>query len=127
MTLATTPQNSWILLLHSDAEGAQTLAESLVATGYEVVTCANAAEAEVALDSRGAPKVVLTDLALQDMRGTDLVARMRNRPGFEFVPVIFVTGSEPSLLDDVRDPVVSTPLDMDRVLELVAQHCSNGG
>lgn len=121
------PKNPWLLIVQVDADGRQDLSDTLVATGYEVVACADASEAEIALDSHGVPCVVLTELVLTDMRGTDLVARMRNRPGFEFVPVIFVSGSEPSVLDDVRDPVVTRPLDIDHVLELVAEHCSRGG
>jgi CheY-like chemotaxis protein len=113
----------WILVLEDDDDGREVLAESLTTTGYEVVACASAGEAEAALDSRGAPNVVLSDLLLQDMPGTDFVARMRNRPGFEFVPVIFLTGMEPDVLEDVRDPIVTKPFDIDHVLDLVAQHC----
>jgi CheY-like chemotaxis protein len=112
----------WILVLEDDPDGREILAESLASTGHEVVACADAAEAVAALDNHGPPAVVLTDLMLQDMPGTDFVARMRNRPGFEYVPVIFVTGMEPSVLADVRDPVVTKPLDLDHVLELVAPH-----
>jgi CheY-like chemotaxis protein len=112
----------WILVLEDEPEGREVLAESLASTGHEVVACADAAEADAALDNRGRPAAVLTELMLQDMPGTDFVARMRNRPGFEYVPVIFVTGRAPSVLADVRDPVVTKPLDIDRVLELVAPH-----
>lgn len=126
MPLEPLQQKPWILVVQEDADGRQVLFDSLIGTGYEVVACAEASEAEVALDSRGAPSVVLTDLVLGDLRGTDLVARMRNRPGFEFVPVIYVAGIEPSVLDDVRDPVVTRPLDLDHVLELVAEHCPGG-
>ncbi len=119
--------SAWILVLEDDLDGREVLAESLAATGCEVVPCADVGEAEAALDNHGPPCVVLTDLMLQDMPGTDFVVRMRSRPGFEYVPVIFVTGVEPSVLANVRDPVVTKPVDIDHLLDLVAQHCPSGG
>jgi len=119
--------SGWILVLEDDPDGRQLLAETLATTGCDVVACADAAEAEAALDNHGPPNVVLSDLLLQDMPGTDFVVRMRSRPGFEYVPVIFITGMEPSLLADVRDPILTKPIDIDHLLELVAQHCPSGG
>lgn len=113
----------WILVVEDDLDGRELLAEVLANVGYEVVACTNAAEAEEALNERGRPCVVLTDLSLQDTPGTDLVAKMRARPGFEYVPAIFVTGVEPSLLEEIRDPILAKPVDIDRLFELVAQHC----
>jgi two-component system, chemotaxis family, chemotaxis protein CheY len=112
----------WILLLEDDLDGREVLAELLSSTGYEVVACPDVEEAEAALDRHGRPSLVLTDLMLQEMPGTDFVVRMRNRPGHEFVPVIYVTGMEPSLLADVADPIVTKPFDAEHLLELVAEH-----
>lgn len=117
---------SWILVVEDDLDGRELLAELLANTGYEVVACTNAAEAEAALDERERPCVVLTDLSLQDTPGTELVARMRARPGFEYVPAIFVTGVEPSVLAEIRDPILAKPVDIDRLFELVAEHCRSG-
>ncbi len=117
----------WILLLEDDLDGREVLAELLSVTGYEVVACANVSEAEAALAPHGRPTLVLTDFMLQEMPGTDFVARMRSRPGYEYVPVIYVTGMEPSVLVDVRDPIVTKPFDVDHLLELVAQLCPVGG
>lgn len=117
----------WILLLEDDLDGRELLAELLAVTGHEVVACSDVAEAEAALDKHGRPSLVLSDFVLQDMPGTDFVARMRHRPGHEYVPVIYVTGVEPSVLADVRDPVLTKPLDVDHLLELIAQICPPNG
>ncbi|MGD0839372.1 MAG: response regulator [Polyangia bacterium] len=117
--------SGWILVVEDDLDGRELLAELLADMGYEVVACATAAEAEAALSQRAKPCVALTDLSLQDSPGSELVARMRARPGFEYVPAIFVTGVEPSLLEEIRDPVLRKPVDVDRLLELVAQHCTS--
>jgi len=113
----------WILVLEDDPDGRELLAETLQMTGYQVAACADAAEADAAIDRRGKPNVVLTDLSLHGMAGTEYVARLRERPGFAYVPVIFVTGMAPSMLEDVRDPIVQKPVDLDRLLGLVAEHC----
>ncbi len=117
---------SWILVVEDDPDGRELLAERLVATGYEVVACTNADEADTALTERGKPCLVLTDLSLPDAAGTEVVAKMRARPGFEYVPAVFVTGVQPSLLDEIRDPVLAKPIDIDRLFELVAEHCGPG-
>jgi len=116
--------SGWLLVVEDDLDGRELLAELLATAGYEVVACSNAEEMDSALTERGKPCVVLSDLYLQDAPGTELVAKMRARPGFEYVPAIFVTGVEPSLLEDIRDPVVGKPVDIDRLFELVAEHCS---
>jgi CheY-like chemotaxis protein len=113
----------WILVLEDDPDGRELLAETLQMTGYQVVACADAAEADAAVDRHGKPNVVLTDLLLHGMPGTEYVARLRNRPGLAYVPVIFVTGMDPSMLEEVRDPIVKKPVDLDRLLGLVAEHC----
>jgi CheY-like chemotaxis protein len=119
--------SGWVLVVEDDLDGRELLADLLVDAGYEVVACTSGAEAEDALVEGGKPCVVLTDLYLHDCSGTELVAKMRARPGYEYVPVIFVTGVEPSLLEEVRDPILSKPVDIDRLLELVAQHCQPKG
>ncbi len=113
----------WILVLEDELDGRELLAETLTLTGYSVVACSDIDEADAAIERRGKPNVVLTDLVLHEMAGTDFVAQLRNRPGFEYLPVIFISGREPSLLEDVRDPVVGKPLDLDHLLDLVAEHC----
>lgn len=118
--------SAWVLVVEDDPDGRELLAELLGTAGYEVVACSDADEMEAALTERGRPCVVLSDLYLQGAPGTELVSKMRARPGFEYVPAIFVTGVEPSLLDDVRDPIVSKPVDIDRLFELIAEHCAPG-
>lgn len=115
--------SGWILVVEDDLDGRELLAELLSNTGYEVVACSDAEEAETALTERGKPCLVLTDLSLHDTSGSELVAKMRGRPGFEYVPAVFVTGVEPSVLAEIRDPVLSKPVDIERLFELVAEHC----
>ncbi len=113
----------WILLLEDDPDGEELLAESLQVTGYQIVACADTDEADAAVDRHGKPNLVIADFVLHGIPGTGYVARLRSLPGFAYVPVIFVTAMDPSLLDDVRDPIVKKPVDMDHLLDLVAEHC----
>jgi DNA-binding response OmpR family regulator len=113
----------WLLVVEDDLDTRDLLAEVLSATGLEVVPCPDAASAELALDNHGRPNVVITNLALPDMPGPAFIAQMRARPDCEGVPVVYVSGVEPSLLDDVSDEVIKKPIDIDHLLDLVAQHC----
>jgi CheY-like chemotaxis protein len=114
--------SGWLLVVEDDPDGRELLTELLAVSGLDVVACGSGSEAASTLDSRGKPNLVLTDLALPDMAGSAFVAGMRNRPGFEIVPVVFVTGTEPSLLEEIRDPILRKPIDVDQLLDLVALH-----
>jgi len=115
--------SGWLLVVEDALDGQEVLAELLTSAGYEVAACIDAREAEAALTERGKPCAIITDLSLRDSSGTELVAKMRTRPGYEFVPAVFVTGVEPSVVEDIRDPVLEKPVDIERLFELVAEHC----
>ena len=117
---------AWLLLVEDDTDSREGLAELLALSGFETVACAAPAEAHAILDSRGRPNLVLADLLMPGVTGTDFVRAMRDRSGFGDVPVVFVTGVEPSSLADVRDPEIKKPLDFDRLLGLVERHCGPG-
>jgi CheY-like chemotaxis protein len=118
--------SGWLLVVEDDPDGRELLTELLAVSGLDVVAVGSGAEAESALENRGKPNLILTDLVLPDTAGSVFVAELRNRPGFENVPVVFITGTEPSLLEEIRDPILTKPIDVDRLLDLVAQHDPRG-
>ena len=85
-------------------------------SGYTVVSCATAAEALTAVREGGAPDLLLLDVMMPDMDGTDLLAALRAEPGMAGVPAVFVTAkTEPDeiapLMDAGAADVVSKPFD----------------
>jgi CheY-like chemotaxis protein len=114
----------WLLLLEEDPEERENLAALMKVSGLEIAACANVEEAHAAIESHGRPNFVVTDLAMLEVSGLDFVAELRQRPGYETVPVAFLTDAEPALWADVADPVVKKPVDAEHLLDLVAEHCS---
>jgi two-component system, chemotaxis family, chemotaxis protein CheY len=114
----------WLLLLEEDPEERENLAELMKVSGLEIAACANVEEAHAAIESHGRPNFVVTDLAMLEVSGLGFVAELRQRPGYETVPVAFLTDAEPALWADVADPVVKKPVDAEHLLDLVAEHCN---
>jgi len=114
----------WLLLLEEDPEERENLAELMKVSGLEISACANVEEALVAIESHGRPNFIVTDLAMPEVSGLGFVAEVRQRPGYETVPVAFLTDAEPAPWADIADPVVKKPVDAEYLLELVAEHCS---
>ncbi|MES1206762.1 MAG: response regulator [Pseudomonadota bacterium] len=110
-----------MLIIDDDQDNRDLLAEFLAADGYPVVSCGTAAEANGVLDRRGCPSVVLSDIMLPDMRGTDFVEGMRTRPGFSATPVIFLTGVDARTLTDRPERILMKPYDLEELMALVSQ------
>ncbi len=85
-------------------------------SGYEVLSCATAADALSAVRDGRRPDLLLLDVIMPDMDGTDLLAALRREPGIAGVPAVFVTAkTEPAeiapLMDAGAADVVSKPFD----------------
>jgi CheY-like chemotaxis protein len=113
----------WLLLLEEDPEERENLAELMKVSGLEISACANVEEAYAAIESHGRPNFIVTDLAMPEASGLCLVSEIRQRPGYEMVPVAFLTDAEPAVWANIADPVVRKPVDAEYLLDLVAEHC----
>lgn len=84
--------------------------------GYDVLSCATAAEALDAVRGERKPDLVLLDVMMPDMDGTELLAALRREPGMAGVPVVFVTAkTEPAEMAPLHHAgaadVVTKPFD----------------
>jgi CheY-like chemotaxis protein len=113
----------WVLLIDDDRDNRELLTELLEYSGYAVESCGTAAGAHSILDARGKPSLVLADVLLPDLSGPDFVTAMKERPGFEAIPVVFVSGFQAAALGPTEAPVLTKPLDFDVLMTLVARHC----
>ena len=66
--------------------------ETLEVEGYAVVEATGGTEA-IETCSRRTPHLVIVDLCLRDMSGSDLIARLRTLPEMDGVPVVVFTGA----------------------------------
>ncbi len=83
---------AWVLLVDDHEDGRELLGEFLTFNGYKVEGCASAEDALALVAKLGCPGVVITDLSLGMMSGSDLARRLREETKTATVPILAVTG-----------------------------------
>ncbi len=89
-----------VLVVEDSAATRRFYADALRREGFEVREADDCAAAVAALRD-GLPDVVLLDLMLPDVEGTDVALRLREVPGADEVPIIALTGAYP-ILDELE-------------------------
>ena len=89
-----------LLLVDQDANSRTVLEVSLKKAGYTVTTSDNGQDALEKIEF-SAPDLVLTDTRLSGLDGFELVKRMKERPEWSAIPVVFLS-SRKSVEDKVR-------------------------
>jgi two-component system phosphate regulon response regulator PhoB len=80
-----------ILVVDDEHDLVSTLDYNLKKEGFETRTANNGAEALQALDARPTPDLVLLDLMLPDIPGSEICRRIRANPDYQNVPVVMLT------------------------------------
>jgi two-component system KDP operon response regulator KdpE len=106
-----------VLVVDDEPQLLRALGINLRARGYEVQAAATGAEA-LQLGAAHPPDVVILDLGLPDMDGTEVVAGLR---GWTDVPILVLSGRSDSgdkvdALDAGADDYVTKPFGMDELL-----------
>jgi CheY-like chemotaxis protein len=102
------------------------LAEALGAAGLAIDLAASGSEGLAAVE-RHAPAVILLDLRLPDMVGTEFMRRCRQLPSWRGAAVILITATDNNsiprtALDEERVAVtMSKPLNIEGLVRLVAE------
>ncbi len=114
--------NHTILVVEDERELREIMQEALEFSGYNVVT---AVEGQAALDAIARIEhvcLVLLDLLMPGMNGWDFYKQMRTRPELDEVPVV-VHSSAAAAAPVGVNRVLTKPLDLARLLDLVRQYC----
>lgn len=106
-----------VLVVDDEPQIVRALRINLSARGYEVLTAHDGASA-LRLAADGKPDVVVLDLGLPDMDGTDVIAGLR---GWTTLPIIVLSARTDSAdkvdaLDAGADDYVTKPFGMDELL-----------
>ena len=106
-----------VLVVDDEPQIRRALRTSLEAHGYEVATVGTGDEGVVSA-AEAQPDLVLLDLGLPDMDGTEVIRRIR---GFSDVPVIVLSavgdeGEKVAALDAGADDYVTKPFGMEELL-----------
>ncbi|HEY3495972.1 MAG TPA: response regulator, partial [Polyangiaceae bacterium] len=89
-----------LLLVEPDPQSLRVLEVSLKKAGFSVTTAADGADAiqKVELST---PDLILSDTRLPRLDGYELVRRLKERPDYATIPVVFLTGQR-SIEDKIR-------------------------
>ena len=113
-----------VLIVEDDEDLREMMAQILSIEGFQPAAVANGREALDYLHTRQKPHVILLDLMMPVMDGWEFRRQQQADPDLAPVPVIVL-----SALDQGRTGMVDAaafikkPLDFDRLIELVREHC----
>ena len=109
------------LVVDDDVHLRSFLAELLEEEGFDVTTASNGFSG-LRLAEEQHPRVLLLDLVLPELSGTDVLRELRMSPTTRDMAVVVVT-AQPQLLSDIEradaDGVVSKPFDVPDLLAIV--------
>jgi CheY-like chemotaxis protein len=71
----------------------------------------------------GRPCLILADFLLDDMDGKELRRRVLESFGAGAPPFVLLTGFSAAKLQDVSGVILKKPIDCERLLTVVAEHC----
>jgi len=110
----------WVLVVDDDNDHRDVMVETLEDAGYRAVGVANGGQALKAIHDE--PFLVLADLRMPGMDGSELLNAMQAELGSRVPPVVFITGASPWTIEHVSAPVLSKPIDIDQLLSVVGRH-----
>lgn len=114
-----------IVVVDDETDLRMGLSRVLEDEGYSVAQFANGRDALEYLQAWPLPAVLVTDLAMPVMDGETLIASIRKNPALEPLAIVVVSGNHRGSGVPRRVPVLSKPLDVERllgILENVSAH-----
>ncbi len=116
-----------VLVVDDDRDIRETLSDILEQEGYPVRTAANGREALASLRAGERPGLILLDLSMPIMSGTEFRRVQLGDASLACIPtaVISAAGSLAQMLEGLGiDLVMAKPLELERLLALVARFCA---
>ena len=115
-----------VLIVEDDADLREMMAQLLTLEGFQTETVANGRDALDYLQRGGRAELILLDLMMPVMDGWEFRRRQRKDPALADVPVIVLTALDQAQAhaEDLNGVgFMKKPLDFDRLLQLVRDHC----
>lgn len=112
-----------LLLVDDDADIRAVLQDFLEEEGYSVSTACNGREALTLLRQDGVPCVILLDLMMPIMDGWQFLEFKNSDDQLSPIPVVVISAYRDSTPHEGVAATLAKPLDVDRLLAVVQQHC----
>ncbi len=123
MVAATIPQNPTdVLLVEDDHALREVVQELLEAEGYRVLPARNGREALDRLREMAAPRLILADLMMPEMNGSELSAELARDPRLSGIPMVLMSadvGLEQKAKHLAVAAVLQKPVALERLLDTV--------
>jgi CheY-like chemotaxis protein len=117
-----------VLLVEDNDDVREMMSLALQLGGHEVWSARHGGEALALLHERPLPSLILTDLMMPVMNGWELRAALRNDPELAEVPVVAVSAIPAEHIERLEGmEFLPKPIDIDRLLDVVCEHCRKTG
>jgi two-component system, OmpR family, response regulator len=117
-----------ILIVDDETSITQLLQLNLEKSDRYLVRTENAADKVLAAVQEFKPDLILLDVMMPGMDGGTLAGKIRARPAFKNVPIVFLTAAVKQAEVDARDgviggfPYIAKPLNVKGVIEAIEKH-----
>jgi CheY-like chemotaxis protein len=116
-----------VMVIDDDADIRAVISSILEDAGYQVVEAASGQAAlSLLADRNGQPCLVLLDLMMPGMTGTEVGLRLRSDPRWHSVPIVVISGAAGAVERGQQVGAATTmikPFEMDALLATVARYC----
>ena len=113
------PNRSRIMIVEDDADTRAALFQLLTQAGYSVLTADNGQQALDLLERGIRPRVILIDLMMPKVEGTELLKYMREDPELRFTPTVVITAMPKEQVQVIADAVFHKPLEFTPLLATI--------
>jgi len=111
-----------ILLVDDNVDTREMLHMYLTSNGYSVVMASTGGEG-LYLAGSERPDLILTDIGLGDIDGTELIKSVKQNPELEGVPVVALTALADLRAEDIKDAgadrLIGKPMDPAQLLSVI--------
>jgi CheY-like chemotaxis protein len=115
-----------VLIVDDDVRNRKLARDVLAFAGFDTLEAATG-EGAIALVAERLPDVVLMDLRLPDLDGSEALRRLKAERAIAHVPVVAltaVTGAREALLEAGFAGTIEKPIDVLRFADQVRRHCT---
>jgi DNA-binding response OmpR family regulator len=117
------PSPPSVLIVEDDAIVADSIADAIRSFGYRAIQARDGWSALEALKLEQ-PAVMLIDLTLPGMSGSEFLRVVRNSSAWSRIPYVIVTATNDPMIRVREDaPVLYKPVDMESLVEVIERHC----